>query len=124
VKCELGINQKSYQFFSCCLDQHKASTFEKQNRKRICDKVSVALNWFWSWSVCGPVMFAHHQCGLEPKTSMVLTEEVVSEVSLPDDSVKQSSHFHMHGSHFLSVACLFFPFLLASAVLACLWRSR
>jgi len=62
--------------------------------------------------------------GLNPKTSMVLTEEVVSEVSLPDDSVKQSSHFYMHGSRFLSVACLVFPFLLASAVLACMWRSR
>jgi len=31
---------------------------------------------------------------------MVLIEEVVGDVIVPDDSAKESSHFHLHGSHF------------------------
>jgi len=44
-----------------------------------------------------PVVFTHHQRGLEPGN---LIWEVVRDVISPVDSAKESSHFHMHGSHF------------------------
>jgi len=61
-----------------------------------------------------------YAAGSHSETSMALIEEVVGDVTAPDDSAKLSSHFHMHGSHFLSVVCLVFPFVLALAVVACM----
>jgi len=48
--------------------------------------------------------------GLKPETSMALTW-AVGAFSALDVSAKESSRFHMHGSHFC-VGCLVFPFLL------------
>ena len=72
-----------------------------------------------NWSVRGPVVFAHLQCGLEPRNldgtnlgSCWCLQHVSSfgqrELPLP----------HAWKSPF-SVACFVFPFLLALAVLAC-----
>jgi len=44
--------------------------------------------------------------------------------SAPDESAKESSYFHVHGSHFVSGACLVFPFSLVwPTLLTCSGRA-
>jgi len=50
------------------------------------------------WSTCGPVVFAHLQCEIDPPTSGRMDCDVVDVNSAPDESAKESSNFHVHGS--------------------------
>ena len=72
-----------------------------------------------NWSVRGPVVFAHLQCGLEPRN--------LDGANLGSCWCHRARRFGQRGFSFpyawkslLSVAFLVFPFLLASAVLACM----
>ena len=51
------------------------------------------------WNVCDPVVFAHLQCGIDPRTLGRMECHVIDVNSAPDESAKESSHFHVHGSH-------------------------
>ena len=46
--------------------------------------------------LCSPTF----SVGLNLETSMALTSAAVGAFSAPEISAKESSHFHMHGSHF------------------------
>ena len=74
------------------------------------------------WSVCGSVVFAHLQFGIDPRTSGRMDCGLIDVNSSPDESAKESSYFHVHGSH-TSVACLVFPFLLRPSLLTCSGRA-
>ena len=65
------------------------------------------------WSVCDPVVFAHLQCGIHPPTSGRMDCDVIDVNSTPDESAKESSCFHVHGSHLCRLLGL--SLLLASA---------
>ena len=45
------------------------------------------------------VVFAHLQCGIDPRTSGRMDCDVVDVNSAPDESAKESSDFYVHGSH-------------------------
>jgi len=49
--------------------------------------------------VCDPVVFTHLQCGIDPRTSGRIDYDVIAVNSAPDESAKESSYFHVHGSH-------------------------
>jgi len=51
------------------------------------------------WSVCDPVVFTHLQCGIDPQTSGRTDCDVIDVNSALDESAKESSYFHVHGSH-------------------------
>jgi len=51
------------------------------------------------WSVYDPVVFAHLQCGINPRTSGRMDCVVIDVNSTPDESAKESSYFHVHGIH-------------------------
>ena len=51
------------------------------------------------WSVCDPVVFAHFQCGIDLRTSGRMDCDVIDVDSAPDESAKENSYFHVHGSH-------------------------
>ena len=51
------------------------------------------------WIVCDPVVFTHLQCGIDPRTSGRMDCDVIDVNSAPDESAKESSDFHVHGSH-------------------------
>jgi len=51
------------------------------------------------WSVCDPVVFAHLQCGIDARTSGRMDCDVSDVNSTPDESAKETSYFHVHGSH-------------------------
>jgi len=45
------------------------------------------------------VVFAHLQCGIDPRTSGRMDCDVIDVHSAPDESAKEGSYFHVHGSH-------------------------
>ena len=49
--------------------------------------------------MCGRVAFAHLQCGIDPRTSGRMDCDVIDVKSAPDELAKDSSYFHVHGSH-------------------------
>jgi len=49
--------------------------------------------------MCDPVVFTHLQCGLDPRTSGRMDCDVIDVSSAPDESAKEGSYFHLHGSH-------------------------
>jgi len=51
------------------------------------------------WSVCDSVVFAHLQCGIDSRTSGRMECDIMDVNSTPDESAKESSYFHVHGSH-------------------------
>jgi len=57
------------------------------------------ISKFLCVSVCDPVVFAHFQCGIDPRTSGSMDYDVIDVNSALDESAKESSCFHMHGSH-------------------------
>ena len=61
------------------------------------------------WSMCDPVVFAHLQCGIYPRTSGRMDCDVIDVNSALDESAKESSHFHVHGSHFQVSLAWSFP---------------
>jgi len=48
--------------------------------------------------MCGPVVFAHLQCGMDPRTSGRMDFDVIDINYAPDESAIESSYFHVHGS--------------------------
>jgi len=65
----------------------------------------VGIIW---WSVCDPVVFTHLQCGLEPRNLDGTS------------SAKESSYFHVYGSHlYVSLAWSFLFSLLWPTLLSC-----
>jgi len=63
--------------------------------------------------MCDPVVFAHLQCGIDPDPN-----------STPDESAKESSYFHVHGSHLYVSLAWYFPFsLLWPTLLTCSGRA-
>jgi len=61
------------------------------------------------WIVCDPVVFAHLQCGIDPRTSQRIDCDVIDVNSAPDESAKESSDFHVHGSHLQMSLAWSFP---------------
>jgi len=59
--------------------------------------------------MCGPVVFAHLQCGIDPRTSGRMDCDVIDVNSSPDQSAKESSYFHVHGSHLYVSKAWSFP---------------
>ena len=59
--------------------------------------------------MCGPVVFAHLQCGIDPRTSGRMDCDVIDVNSSPDQSAKESSYFHVHGSHLCVSKAWSFP---------------
>jgi len=49
--------------------------------------------------MCDPVVFAHLQCGIDPRTSGRMDCDVIDVNSATDESAKERSYFHVHGSH-------------------------
>jgi len=39
------------------------------------------------------------QCGIDPRTSGRMDSDVIDVNSTPDEPAKESSYFHVHGSH-------------------------
>jgi len=63
---------------------------------------------------CGARLCSHtFSVGIDPRTSGRLDCDVIDVNSAPDGSAKESSHFHVHGSHLLGLSLL-----LALAVFA------
>jgi len=53
-------------------------------------------------------VFAHLQCGIDFPTSGRMDCDIIDVNSAPDESAKESSYFHVHGSHlWLSIAWSF-----------------
>ena len=50
-------------------------------------------------SVCDPVVFKHLQCGIDHQTSGRIDCDVIDVNSALDESAKESSNFHVDGSH-------------------------
>jgi len=75
--------------------------------------------------MCDPVVFAHLQCGIDPRASGRMDCDVVDVNSAPDESAKESSYFHVHGSE-VTYKCrlLGLSLLLALAYFAHMLRSR
>ena len=51
------------------------------------------------WRVHDLVVLAHLQCGIDPRTSGRMDCDVIDLNSTLDESDKESSYFHVHGSH-------------------------
>ena len=51
--------------------------------------------------MCDPVVFAHLQCGIDPRNSGRMDCDIIDVNSAPDESAKEDSYFHLHGSHLL-----------------------
>jgi len=60
-------------------------------------------------SVWDQSKFAHLQCGIDPRTSGRMDCDVNGANSAPDESAKESSYFHVHGSHLLVSLAWSFP---------------
>jgi len=45
------------------------------------------------------VVFAHLQCGIDPRTSGRIDCDVIDVNSTPDESTEEHSYFHVHRSH-------------------------
>jgi len=56
--------------------------------------------------MCDPVVFAHLQCRIDPRTSRRIDRDVIDVNSAPDESAKDGSYFHVHGSHVTYKCCL------------------
>jgi len=73
--------------------------------------------------MCDPVVFVHFQCGIDPRTSG-MDCDVIDVNSAPDESAKESSYFHVHGSHlYVSLAWSFSFSLLWPTLLTCSGRT-
>jgi len=96
----------------------KISKFNRKSNRRLrlnlqCNRIRLRLHFIFgqfNWlrllkkfliDYDYPMSGSHTFCmGLNPETSMAPTEEVVGDVRALDDSVKESSHFRVYGSHF------------------------
>jgi len=66
--------------------------------------------------VCGRVVFAHLQCGIDPRTSGRMDCDVIDVNSAPDESAKESSSMCMEVTY--ECRLLGLSLLLALAVFA------
>jgi len=48
--------------------------------------------------MCDPVVLAQLQCGIDPRTLGRMDCDVINVNSAPDESAKECSYFHVHGS--------------------------
>jgi len=55
--------------------------------------------WHIAWSMCDPVVCAHLPCGIYPGTSGRMDCDVIDVNSAPDESAREGSYVHVHGSH-------------------------
>ena len=89
--------------------------------------LSVCTTHTWAtWSMCDPVVFAHLQCGIDPRTLGRMDCDVIDVNSAPDESAKESFYFHVNGSHlWVSLAWSFsspcFGRLCSHVVVALAW---
>ena len=68
-----------------------------KNRRR--SNTDLGLSIPGVWSMCDPVVLAHLQWGIDPRTSGRMDCDVIDVNSAPDESAKESSYLHVNGRH-------------------------
>ena len=99
-KYKVQFQMRSKKYEKCIVFTTKCPIFSlTQSKSSLDSKFLRDLYSGSNWSMCDPVVFTHLQCGLHPRTSGRMDCDIIDVNFAPDESGKESSYFHAHGSH-------------------------